>query len=145
IREEVCGVIAIYSNRRFHYSKREEQMLESLTSAVGIVVDQMRSLGVFKEKQDLVHRISTQLHTFRNLEELFKQVIDSVLMLFKSEEAALFVAEPAAEGKSNLIRRVAVAANDEKVAEQLRAIEAEYPDDESFGEQRFPTSIPESI
>ena len=149
--KQASGVIAVYSRRRFHYSEREQKMLESLSSAVAIVLKHIQS-------RELLQKLATQLSTLSDLEELFTQVVDLVVLHCKSEEAALFVTEvlssklqDPAQGSNSInrkpkriLKRVAVAGATDQLTEVLRREELSYGEAKIVGGQIFPEE-PEKV
>jgi len=77
--QAVEGVIAVYSERKYHYTEHEQERLKGLTSAISIVLNHAKLLTAFKERLRLIYGVSTQLSTPHSLEELFPQVVDAVL------------------------------------------------------------------
>lgn len=145
VDKQATGVIAVYSRRRFHYSEREQKMLESLSSAVAIVLKHIQS-------RELLQKLATQLSTLSDLEELYTQVVDLVVLHCKAEEAALFVTEGlssklqvSVQGSDSInrkpkriLKRVAVAGATDQLTTVLRREEVSYSDAKIVGGQIFP-------
>ncbi len=144
--KQPSGVIAVYSNRRFHYGEREQNMLESLGPAVAIVLKHI-------QLRELFHNVATQLSTLDDLEKLFTQVVDLVVLHCKAEEAALFITEGLSskpqdqkdksgstkiDKPKRILKRVAVAGATDELTERLRAKEVSYEDEKNVGGQLFP-------
>jgi PAS domain S-box-containing protein len=117
------GVIAVYSPRRFHYTKSERRRLESLTSLIAVVQKNARLLEEQQQRLRLLYDIGEQLKTELKLKELFDKVVELTYTQLNSEEASLFIV---ADADSNLINKVAVQGPTLEITKALGSLEAPY-------------------
>ncbi len=138
-RDTAIGVIAVYSRRRFHYTKRERLRLESLNSLIAVVQKNARLLKEQQERLQLLYKIGEQLKTELKLNELFNEVVDLIYTQLNSEEAALFIVEDA---DKNRIRKVAVKGPTREITEKLASLEQPYLRGESLVGKVLESRVP---
>jgi PAS domain S-box-containing protein len=169
---DTLGVIAVYSRKRFHYTKNE---LMTLGSFAPLLIMTRKTAELYgeraaaaeerKERLKMLFEIGERLKTDTNLEMLFdgtvklsteeklKTLIDEVVKLtierLGSEEAALFFSDPT---QPDRINKVAVRGPSDYISKQLSTVETSYSSGESLAgktfllkEPKFINDVPESV
>ncbi|OLE54237.1 MAG: hypothetical protein AUG51_09195 [Acidobacteria bacterium 13_1_20CM_3_53_8] len=160
----VKGVIAVYSRQRFHYTRRDQDRLESLSSLsamaqknADLLKEQQERLlrlseaearlkeeltlneELLKEQQErlkLLYKIGERLKGDLDLDALFNEVVDLTYNQLDPEEAALFVV---GDGDGETINKVAVKGPTKEVTDRLASIELSYRVGESLVGDIFKT------
>jgi len=143
IRDDVIGVLAVYSRRRFHYDMNAAMRLSGLSPLVEVALKTAefnRKLRVAadekKRRLDLLYEIGGQLRAELPLNDLFRKVVALIYEHLDSEEAALFIPEAPNDIQ---IRKVAVKGPTEKITRTLETIELTYARGESLAGKIFET------
>ena len=153
IKDEVTGVLAVYSHRRYHYIKRDAKMVGGLAPLVTVALktkefnkelsSALKELNLALEENrrrlDLLYEIGSQLGAGLPLNDLFQKVVELIYEHLKSEEAALFIPE---EYDPKRIRKVAVKGPTEEITGRLESVELSYAEGESLAGKIFKTREP---
>jgi PAS domain S-box-containing protein len=126
--DTVIGVIAVYSPRRFHYTKIEARTLEAFTPLIDLAL----KTTVARERHErlkLLNEIANELKLELSLPDLFKQVVDLTIRQLDSEEAALFIRD---EENENRLNKVAVRGSNDDITGRLLEVETSYLSNESY-------------
>jgi PAS domain S-box-containing protein len=169
---DILGVIAVYSRKRFHYTKSE---LMTLGSFAPLLIMTRKTAELYgeraaaaeerKERLKMLFEIGERLRTDKNLEmlfdgavklsteenlkTLFEEVVKLTIERLNSEEAALFFSDPAHPGRIN---KVAVRGPSDYSSKMLRSVERWYLSGESLAgktfllkEPKFINSVPSDV
>ncbi|HXD30106.1 MAG TPA: GAF domain-containing protein [Pyrinomonadaceae bacterium] len=139
LKDIPIGVIAVYSPRRFHYTKNELRGLESLTSLIAVVQKNARLLEEEQQRLHLLYKIGEQLKTELELTDLFNEVVELTYAQLNSEEASLFIVD---DSNPNLISKVAVKGPTPEITDALASLEAPYVKGDDLVGSVFKNKVP---
>jgi two-component system, NtrC family, sensor kinase len=139
LKDQVTGVIAVYSPKRFHYFDFDANKLTAFTTLIELALKTSEARDRHNRLQ-LLNEIGDELKSADlTLPTLFKRVVELTISHLDSEEAALFVRNDADRDR---IEKVEVCGPDELVTAKLRAVETSYAKGESLTGKVFRDNDP---
>lgn len=150
IKDEIIGVLAVYSQRRYHYIKRDAERVGGLAPLITVALktaefnrelnSALKELNLAleenKRRLDLLYEVGSQLRAELPLNDLFQKVVELIYEHLNSEEAALFIPE---EPAGKRIKKVAVKGPTRKITERLESVELSYAEGKSLVGKIFET------
>jgi PAS domain S-box-containing protein len=128
--DSVLGAIALYSRRRVHFTMSESGRLESFGALVaaaqehaGLLSKRLLASEEKSRRLRLLFQIGEQLRIEQGLPALFREVVDLTYGCLESEEAALFIPDPA---EPDVIKKVAARGPSDEITRRLMCVETIY-------------------
>lgn len=150
-QREVIAVIAVYTRRRAHYTNVDAVRLESFAPLLEIAEIEIseKNAKLYKSLREESEEKQNRLIMLHELAKLFEngdlskptlqEVADLVMRRLNSEEAAIFLWEPA----SSRIVKKAEASPSQDVTDKLLEVEKFYLEGKSVTGKCFATGLPE--
>ena len=146
LNSAVIGVIAVYSGKRFHYTKSEAIKLGGFAPLIALAqksAELYRGIAsAAEERKDrlkMLRKIAVQLEAEQGLQDLFNRVVDLTYSQLNSEEAALFISGIEDERR---ITKVAVRGPSPAITRKLRSVERTYEIGQSLAGGVFQSKKP---